>query len=95
MTEKEEQYQTIRMYLEGFLDDNRIRVFPMYPTGNFYASTRKPNGDIKKPVRGTIAFPTDGSLGNTDDLRFLRNWNFTIIAIPKEVIEEAQEKVKD
>lgn len=86
---KEGDFHTIRSYLEPFLDDKRVRVFRMSPYGSFYAKT------AKKPARGTIAFPSDGSLGETTDLRFLREWNFTIIAIPRKAIKKLNEKEEE
>ena len=89
---QEKKFHTIKSYFESFLEDDSVRIFNMSPYGQFWAATKKPNGDTKKPARGMIGFPSDGSLGETTDLRFLRDWSFVVVAIPKNSIEKLNKK---
>lgn len=86
---EEKKVYTIGEYFKSVLDNKKCRVIKFYPYGTMYAANKK----TKKPARITIAIPND--LGNTENLKFLDDWMFTIVAIPRKVIEELKKEDKE
>ena len=60
------------------------KIFPLVFHGNIYASNKK----TKKPCRATIIIPND--LDDTTNLKFLDNWKFLVIAIPKKEMDKSE-----
>ena len=88
ITEEKKKFYTIGEYFKSVLNNKECRVIRFFPYGTMYAANKK----TKKPARITIAIPND--LGNTENLKFLDDWMFTIVAIPKKVIEKLKEEDK-
>lgn len=83
---KEKTFLTIRDVFEDFFDNKEIRVFQFIPYGSLTAKT------AKKPCRITIAIPDD--IDDTTNLKFLDNWSFLCVAIPRKVIENKNDENK-
>lgn len=81
---EDKKYATIRNAFEIHLDNPNCRVFGLRPYGAFYAENKK----TKKPARGVVSFPNDGSLGETTNLKFMRDWIFVVVAVPRADIKD-------
>lgn len=70
MSEKEYK-PTIREYFKPILDNKDVLLFRMVYHGQSYA------GNDKKPTRVSIIIPKEIANNN---LKFMNDWNFTIVA---------------
>lgn len=77
-------YITIGEYFREYLESEECRVIKFIPMQIFGA-----NLNTKKPARVKVVLPPE--ICNTD-IRDLRKWMLTIVAIPKELIITNKEK---
>ena len=81
-----EDYISIGKYFKEFLDNEDCRVIRFMPIESWSA-----NPKTKKQTRCKILLPKE--ICNTN-LRDLDNWFLSIVAIPRKLIEELEEKEK-
>ena len=84
----ETAYVTIGKYFSEFLESEGCRVIKFMPYGQSYGANKK----TKKPARVSVCLPPE--ICNTD-LRDLRKWSLTIVAVPIEIIHPKKKPERD
>ena len=80
-------YVTIGEYFSEFLESEECRVIKFIPMEIFGA-----NLNTKKPARVKVVLPPE--ICNTD-IRDLRKWSLTIVAVPRKLIYPKKKSEKD
>ena len=83
----ETAYVTIGEYFREFLESEVCRVIKFIPMEIFGANLK-----TKKPARVKIVLPPE--ICNTD-IRDLRKWSLTIVAVPRELIYPKKKTERD
>jgi hypothetical protein len=83
----ETAYITIGKYFREYLESEECRVIKFIPMEIFGA-----NLNTKKPARVKVVLPPE--ICNTD-IRDLRKWSLTIVAVPKKLITHKKKTERD
>ena len=82
------EYVTIGKYFSEYLENEECRVIKFIPYGQMWGANHK----TKKPARVTLGLPPE--ICDTD-LRDLRKWSLTIVAVPIELIFPKKKEERD
>lgn len=81
--EEKKDFVTIRKYFHEFLDNKECRIILFTPYNMWAANPR-----TKKLTRVSVVLPKE--ICNTD-LRELREWALTIVAVPRKLLKDSKE----